>query len=69
MPLISSPSQKQDPDCCTATTVVFPGGKLVRGLFTVDVAADRSSASLVSTVEAFSDDDGKPWFGTLDYFP
>ena len=44
-------------------------GKLVRGLFTVDVAADRSSASLVSTVEAFSDDDGKPWFGTLDYFP
>jgi len=48
---------------------VDPGGKLVRGLFTVDVAADRSSASLVSTVEAFSDDDGKPWFGTLDYFP
>lgn len=43
-------------------------GSLVRGMFTVDVAEDRSSATLVSTVEAFSDADGSPWIGTLDYF-
>jgi len=43
-------------------------GRLVRGLFALDVAADRSGAAVVSTIEAFDDDDGKPWIGTIDYF-
>ena len=47
----------------------IPSGALVRGIFTLDLAPDRSNATLIFEGEAFSDDDGKPWIGTLDYFP
>ena len=47
----------------------IPSGALVRGIFTLDLAPERSNATLIFEGEAFSDDDGKPWIGTLDYFP